>query len=659
MTKRIVLEVIIFGVMMILLLFTHQQKFDEFPKHIHAWTQSDRYALAIGFVNNGGNLFYPETYNLRPQLEKAHPIEKGITGVDLPLPDYMAGTLMRIGGSTSPIYFRMTVLFFSFIGLWGLFRLSIAANLGLIQSLIVTLFTAASPLFHYYQLGFLPAVPCLSIAATGYYFYFTYLQSGKKNLRILAFLLFTLAALIRTPFLIHPIAILISEGIRLIKNSSINKQMFLGWLLIPAIYLPWFFWKQHLNNEFGALFLNQPAYADSLAELKDNLHISFQNWRFHFFTKWHYLFGLLVLFASFFSKPRNEPKRWLRQTAFISLIGGFFYSVLMSKQLVYHDYYFLDAGFLPIILCLIGAMPEWNIQRAPSFSVSCAGLLLIPGMFAELKQTELTRLSEPYFNRTEVTNQNFENADLLLDRLRISKHSKILVIDAYTTNAPLILLKRYGYTVLWTSKEQIQLALQLPFDFVVIQDLFLLSDVVRSYPEIASELRRIGGNGKITVYEKAVLQLPQTSEELLGLNPDRLQSEGSYKEIKNPCWTSLPDTNLMGNLNGIEYGPTWEQPSANQSLSGYLANLSVRFDTLPSNAEIVFKRFNNNSLITTCSFRFVDYLKNESGNQTFSCFFPVSSMPKPKERIQIFIFNPNKSNFVLDEFKIKQFLRQN
>ena len=34
---------------------------NEFPSYIHAWAQSDRYALAIGFTDNGLNFFKPES----------------------------------------------------------------------------------------------------------------------------------------------------------------------------------------------------------------------------------------------------------------------------------------------------------------------------------------------------------------------------------------------------------------------------------------------------------------------------------------------------------------------------------------------------------------------------------------------------------------------
>ncbi len=49
----------------------HHKYINEFPSHIHAWAQSDRYALALGFIDNGLNFFKPQTmvYNHKQSLK--------------------------------------------------------------------------------------------------------------------------------------------------------------------------------------------------------------------------------------------------------------------------------------------------------------------------------------------------------------------------------------------------------------------------------------------------------------------------------------------------------------------------------------------------------------------------------------------------------------
>ena len=44
---------------LIVLAFVFQFKYlNEFPSFIHAWSQSDRYAIAIGFINNNFDFFF-------------------------------------------------------------------------------------------------------------------------------------------------------------------------------------------------------------------------------------------------------------------------------------------------------------------------------------------------------------------------------------------------------------------------------------------------------------------------------------------------------------------------------------------------------------------------------------------------------------------------
>ncbi len=50
----------------------------------------------------------------------------------------------------------------------------------------------------------------------------------------------------------------------------------------------------------------------------------------------------------------------------------------------------------------------------------------------------------PYksWDRTEITRLNFEGGEQLLNAAGVETDAKILVLDAYTTNVPLILLAR-------------------------------------------------------------------------------------------------------------------------------------------------------------------------------------------------------------------------
>ena len=161
----------------------HSRYINEFPSHIHAWAQSDRYALSLGFLDNDLNFFKPQTlvYNHQFPDKWKVPSEKTITAVDFPIHDYIPALLMKISGNTSPWVFRIYILLYSFLGLFFLFKLSYAITKDFIKSVFVVVFTATSPIYVYYQAGFLPTIPSLSNAIIGIFFYYKFLNENKNN----------------------------------------------------------------------------------------------------------------------------------------------------------------------------------------------------------------------------------------------------------------------------------------------------------------------------------------------------------------------------------------------------------------------------------------------------------------------------------------------
>jgi len=112
------------------------------------------------------------------------------------------------------------------------------------------------------------------------------------------------------------------------------------------------------------------------------------------------------------------------------------------------------------------------------------------------------RVKTGKWDKVQTTINNFTDSEQLLDSLNIDSESKILVIDSYTTNIPLILMNRKGYTVVNANADNIERSLAWNYDYVVLQDELILSDIVRVFPEIQEYLMRIAGNGKISVYTR-------------------------------------------------------------------------------------------------------------------------------------------------------------
>jgi hypothetical protein len=140
---------ILFSILFVTGIVLHRPYIKDYPNYIHTWSQSDRYALSLGFVNNGLNLFYPETFLLNPGKFDI-PYPTSITPVDFPIHEYIIAIIMKIAGTTSPAIFRIYILLYSFIGLFFLFKLSNLLTQDWLKSLLLVIFVATSPSFVYY-----------------------------------------------------------------------------------------------------------------------------------------------------------------------------------------------------------------------------------------------------------------------------------------------------------------------------------------------------------------------------------------------------------------------------------------------------------------------------------------------------------------------------
>ena len=169
---------------------------------------------------------------------------------------------------------------------------------------------------------------------------------------------------------------------------------------------------------------------------------------------------------------------------------------------------------------------------------------VLAGGVLHSKTVQEVKYAYNLWDRGEVTRHNFTDADKFLDSLKIPKSARILVIDAYSTNAPLILMNRRGYTILSTTKENIEASLKLDFDYIVIQDIFLPSDVVYNYPEILNQIQRIGGNGKISLFKRSDNRPVHTINDALGIEKIDGQYRLYFDSINRAKWHKVYPENI-------------------------------------------------------------------------------------------------------------------
>jgi len=491
---------------------------NEFPSHTHAWSQADRYALAIGFTKNGGNLFLPQTYNLNPQFPAEKEVEdpQGITAVDFPLPDYLVSLFMRITGSTAPWTFRLLTLLAGLGGLFFLFRLTILFTGSRKAAVFMVLFLFLSPVYAYYQYGFIPSVYSLALLLASWFFYFRYLKDDLLKDLIMAVILLTLAALIRTSFAVFLIAIAAQRFLALLsgkKKILPEILIFVSCFLVLGTY---FLYNQHLREVYGSVFLSKPIPPSSLSNLTDDVNTAWQSWKLKYFTRWHYWLMFLLLILALISivlKKKRIKGRNLSILVYtvIAAFGTVLYSVLLSRQFRQHDYYFIDT-FLPVallaVLLLVKAVPKGKGLLQLSPWIAAFVLLLLSAYDCDhfLQQ----RRSTGWWDRVQLTINNYEGSADWLDSMGVARDARILVPGTPSPNIPFILMDRKGYALMTTSETHFLDALaNFGFDYAVGQDYYFQEDVTGPFPAFTGYFTRIAGNGKVSLYAK-VDRRPET-----------------------------------------------------------------------------------------------------------------------------------------------------
>lgn len=523
--------VLAFGVILSLGLLFQKDYIQDFPSYKHAWAQADRFALAKGFLNNGLNFFKPETYVHCHQYIDGwqEPSEDVTTAVEFPIHDYISALLMRTLGTSAPWVFRAYILLYSFLGLFFLFKLSQLLSSDIYRSLTLVLFAATSPLFVYYQGGFLPSIPSLANTFIGIYFYALFRKEGDSGHFSWSILFFTLATLSRTPFAIPFIAILSWELLKALRKKTWPRHMIIPTCLAALALIISHMFNAHVREEHGSIFLGSILPAMSIEEANSILSQTIDKWGLYYFSTPQYLALILVVAVTIllFIKGRLKISRLHKDLLAISAIiimGCIAFSLLMLKQFPAHDYYFLDTFFFPVVL-LFGLFSSLGLSFEKSKWTKLSRLALlcfsIAAIFHANYAQESSRITGPW-DFTNASIKNYTGSADYLDSIGVSRTDKILVIAPCSPNIPFLFMERTGYALMSNSEEHIKKALNWDYDYFVFQNDYFLSDLYLAYPDLIKSFRKEGDNGRISVYSKDETLKDYSLKTFLGLDKQEL-----------------------------------------------------------------------------------------------------------------------------------------
>lgn len=648
----------------------------DFPNYTHAWAQSDHYALSLGFVDNGLNFTKPQTKVLNHQFPNLWLDESNssITAVDFPIHDFIPAVIMKMTGSKSPLIFRMYILFYSFLGLFFLFKLTELLTNDFYKSIFVVVFAATSPIFIYYQNGFLPTIPSLTNTIIGIYCYVNYLQKAKNKSFAWAIFFLTFAALSRMTFIIPLIALIGLEFIRVIiykvpfKNKIIIITLSLICLVFNSLY------NNYLRNEYGSLFLNHLLMPKDLGDLWELVKETMHNWHYQYFSKIHYLITLiLIILAGFFIFCRKLKMEKVQQLllafTLIYLTGCMLFAFAMLRQFPAHDYYFLDTFYFPFILLvilLITVIPVSNSKVINTIKIG--GLLLISILWIkDGLQTQQTKRITGDWDRTTAAIKNYTEADQFLDSLHIPKDAKILALDVSAPNIPFILMNRKGYSQMKNSYYTLKTMISWDVDYVVYENEYFMTSTFNNYPNIINILTKIGDNGRISICKVNKVAKYISLSDFLGLNKENIIKEETlnFENMISKGWSNVNKSKdkvykgvfsnklVSDQVCGITFKSKdiWELKKsatilAFQSFINY--NTSKNFDVVVSITE-------NGSLTYYKSIDLAFILNRQHNWQKVNLYFYLPKVEADHYEFSFYIINKDKGELYLDDLKFQLF----
>lgn len=638
-------------------LFLHRKEINDFPQHIHAWAQSDYYAISLGFIDNGFDFFHPQTYTQNPQFPDGFltPKENGITSADFPIHTYSVALLMKLTGYDSPWVFRMYTLFFSIVGLFFLFLLIKELDGSDLKALFGVSMVLLSPVYLYYRAGFLPSIPSLSFVIIAYYYYVKHLKFQKNKYFKRALLFFTLATLARTPFAIFLIAVTAQEVLYFIINKKVKLNKVIVLFVSFAVIIGYFVYNLVLREKYGSIFLNSPLPPSSWKEAKELIAISLESWKWHYLTKWHYLIVFLGIIFSIIQYLKNRKiasihKLLLVQLSIVST-GVLMYSFLMLNQFVNHDYYFIDTFFTPFILITVFVLSFVNSEKLIYLFI---GFIFIGFSTKEMVRHSLDaqkqRKENANWGYTSITTANFTNGDLLLKQLNIPKEAKILIIDAVAPNIPFLLLKRSGYTVHHLTAENLTNALTWNYDYIAIQDYNIIR-ITETYPTLSSKIKRIGGNRALSIYslkKETTANVNVNVRKLLQLDKETPHYTSNFK--KNSEWREnqlFTSSSLLINPE-TEFSYTLEIENTNELLTK--SNLAIVQLSIENKKELKggLLVFNVSEEGENKSYQ-AEKIKLGSNSYLFN----TPLLHKPDNKISLYIWNNKKDSILVKDFEIE------
>lgn len=639
--KQLPSSILMLAILVIGAGYLFKDTMNKYPAYVHAWTQSDRIAIAQNFQQNGFDLFHPATYNL---LTK-----DGITRVDFPIHDYAVAIISSITNTSVVPVFHWYNLIYSIIGLFFLFQLLLLFTKSPMRSILGTTFVFTLPFFVYYQNGFLPSTASFANLFIGLFFIFN--SSITKKGYTLGVVFITLAALARAPFFIFLFGLLLSELLQEIRFKNLKPlkliQLFVGVLLFIGYYA----YNQYLGNTYGSMFLTETLHFTSFSNFIEVISGAVDRWTDQLMSPYHAILLLLLICTCLYQYKRlsNSSNRltFLLSYLLISSTGISFFFFAFGRQFIDHDYYYIDS-FLPLLtFWIIFMLSSISIPKKWYSIVGTICFIFFFYFFGHAKDVQTARYTPSFDDRIEYAYNVYSSVKTdLFDSWKVTKQDTILVIGANSTNIPFTIWGVKGYSNLKTRASVLAPELDSSFTYAAMVDSFFYKNVYRDYPPIINKLEKINGNGELSLYKKSSNSSPSNFFDLL-----HYEFNTDYSNTTNSPKTPIVETDSL-------HGKAAKIQEKNIYTLTLRDTIRKKIENKPLRAMLVGDYFQNDSSKIQIVFAVGDYygarytiseLKTigEWQKKQFS-FYVDPSQFKVGDQWTIYFWNPNKTTLTID-----------
>lgn len=369
--------------LLLISIYYYYPSFSSLPRGHHSWAQSDRLALAVGFLHNGFNFFKPATLYMGSA--------NGICGVEFPLQAWLVALFSKlIGEQYIHIVYKVFSICISAYFCWFVFRFLYQKTGNFILSIFPILFLWANPEFAFFVANYLPDPVAVCIALAAFAFQDMHRETGESRYGYYSLLTMTLAVLMKMSLGFYFVVLI---GLQMLlfyqKKQPPLKYLLgtgLGFALIGGQYL----YIHHLDFTYNSgIFLAEPQpLLMPVHEIYTYFMHTLDLHGYSYFTQIQMQIGLAVLVLTLvLGMYFRKDIKWDALKIAGQLMAATLTFLVMGKQFEGHDYYFMSC-FLILAVTLVST---FSLLLSRFFSIRSAkwllSLVLIAGMALELKET--------------------------------------------------------------------------------------------------------------------------------------------------------------------------------------------------------------------------------------------------------------------------------